>query len=144
MAQESDARTTACLPDYLSRWKASSADLTNCPIKSILDRIFGKWPILILLSLYDRPHRYGELSRVIPGISRRVLSQTLKGLEEDGLILRRELATNPIGTEYSLSALGTSLIPLLIPIFEWAGQREFEILKDVKDARNPPFLYQAN
>jgi DNA-binding HxlR family transcriptional regulator len=122
----------ARIPDYWSRWKAGGLSTEHCPIRQILDRLFGKWPVLVLILLNGRPHRFGELARTLPGISRRVLSQTLRLLEEDRLIERRTLDTRPAGVEYSLSDLGRSFVPTLVPIFEWATALESEYLDRMK------------
>ena len=82
----------------------------NCPIRNVLDRIGDRWSLLILLNLdQSETMRFSAIKRAVPDISQRMLSQTLRRLEQDGLILREVHATNPPTVSYSLSRLGKSL-----------------------------------
>lgn len=92
----------------------------TCPIEYTLNVIGGKWKLLILFHLMtDRIKRYGELKKVITGITHKMLSQQLKELENDGLIVRREYHQVPPKVEYSLSERGVTLLPVLEVLYNW-------------------------
>ena len=93
-----------------------------CPTRQALDRIADKWTVLIVGSLAERPHRFGELRRAIDGISQKMLTQTLRSLELDGLVTRRVKPTVPVTVEYSLTATGRTLTQPLEAIRCWAEQ----------------------
>ena len=96
-------------------------DIAHCPIRNVLSHISGKWPILILciLSENDRT-RFSAISKAIPDISSKVLSDTLKSLETDGLVVRHQYAEIPPRVEYALTELGKSLMPILGELIGWA------------------------
>jgi DNA-binding HxlR family transcriptional regulator len=94
----------------------------NCPTRLVLDHIADKWASLILWRISDGPVRFNELRRKIEGISTKVLSQALKQLERDGLILRRAFATVPVTVEYSITPLGNTLAEKLATVTQWAEQ----------------------
>ena len=91
-----------------------------CPTRQLLDRISNKWVVLVLGLLADGPKRFNALRRSIDGISQKMLTQTLRGLEGDGLVTRRVFATVPVTVEYELTALGRSLNEAVTPLTEWA------------------------
>jgi DNA-binding HxlR family transcriptional regulator len=105
----------------------------DCPTRQALDRIADKWTTLIVGLLETRPYRFGELRRAIGGISQKVLSQTLQGLERDGLVVRTALPTAPPGVEYSLTPLGRTLTAPLASLRGWA-ERYIEQLHEARDA----------
>lgn len=92
----------------------------NCPIRDVLDRIGDKWSTLLITTLRERPHRFGELRRAVPDISQRMLTQTLRDLQRDGLISRHVLPTRPPSVEYKLTSLGQSLLAPLTNLVHWA------------------------
>lgn len=94
--------------------------IASCPIRNVVARFGDKWSLLVLLVI-DRAGivRFNELGRMIPDISTRVLSGTLKTLEADGLICRKIYAQVPPKVEYSLTDTGKSLIPLIMQLTEW-------------------------
>ncbi len=98
-----------------------------CPIRDVLDRIGDKWSTLLIFTLAERSHRFGELRRAIPDISQRMLTQTLRELQEDGLISRTVHPTTPPSTEYALTGLGRSLIEPLAGLARWAESHHAEI-----------------
>ena len=100
----------------------------NCPTRLVLDHIADKWASLILWRLSDGPVRFNELRRKIEGISTKVLSQALKELERDGLILRRAFATVPVTVEYSVTPLGQTLAEKLATVTQWAEQNIEQVL----------------
>jgi DNA-binding HxlR family transcriptional regulator len=84
--------------------------------------IGGKWKPIILIRLIKGPVRFGKLTIQIPDISRKILTQQLRELEEDGLILRHEYQEKPPRVEYELSERGKTLIPVLKAMFDWGVQ----------------------
>ncbi len=92
----------------------------TCPSREILYRIGGKWTALIICSLSRGPLRFGELRRKIGGISQKMLTQTLRGLERDGLLRRHVRAERPIRVEYELTELGHGLYGVIEPLIDWA------------------------
>lgn len=94
----------------------------NCPSRMILDRISNKWSMLILDRLRDETVRFNQLRRDIDGISQKVLSQTLKYLERDGLIYREAFPTVPVTVEYSITELGRTLTDTVHLLTHWAEE----------------------
>lgn len=92
----------------------------RCPTRLVLDRIADKWAVLILDRLRGGPVRFNQLRRTIKGISQKVLSQTLKKLERDGLISRAVFATVPVTVEYALTPLGRTLTDTIAALAHWA------------------------
>jgi DNA-binding HxlR family transcriptional regulator len=105
----------------------------KCATRQALDRIADKWTALIVGLLGQRTHRFGELRRGIEGISHKVLSQNLQSLERDGLVLRKPIPTVPRTVEYSLTALGETLVEPLGAIRDWA-ERHIEQVEASRDA----------
>jgi DNA-binding HxlR family transcriptional regulator len=93
-----------------------------CPTRQALDRIADKWTVLIVGLLEQRPHRFGELLKGVDGISQKMLTQTLRSLELDGLVHRRAKATVPVTVEYSLTSTGRTLAEPLEAIRRWAEE----------------------
>ena len=92
-----------------------------CPVRNVVARFGNKWALLVILVLSENePIRYNELGRKIPDISSRVLSNTLRILEADGLVDRRMYQEVPPRVEYSLTDTGRSLVPIIIKLTEWA------------------------
>jgi DNA-binding HxlR family transcriptional regulator len=92
----------------------------GCPTRTVLDLIGDKWTALIIGLLEDEPKRFSELHRMIAGISHKMLTQTLRSLERDGLISRTVYAEVPPRVEYSLTPLGKTLCAPLAAIRQWA------------------------
>lgn len=99
-------------------------DLTPCPVESTVALIGGRWKPIILFHLVGRTLRYSELQRLVPGASDRMLSRALKELARDGLVHREAYAEVPVRVEYSLTASGQTLYPLLDAMSEW-GERHW-------------------
>ncbi|NKN13050.1 winged helix-turn-helix transcriptional regulator [Rhizobium laguerreae] len=95
-------------------------DFGNCPVRDMMQQIGGKWSTLLLDVLADRPYRFGELRRMIPDISQRMLTQTLRDLQRDGYIHREVFPTKPPSVEYSMTELGHSLYQTLAQLLNWA------------------------
>jgi DNA-binding HxlR family transcriptional regulator len=97
-------------------------DLANCPIRDVLAHIGDKWSTLMILILGESPHRFGQLRRAIPDISQRMLTQTLRDLQRDGLISRHVFPTQPPTVEYRLTPLGQSFLDPLAGLIRWADR----------------------
>lgn len=107
--------------------------IDSCPVRNVLSRFTGKWPLLILCALSEcGKMRFSELSKTIPDISSKVLSDTLKHLEADKLINRRLYAEIPPRVEYSLTPLAESLMPILSSLIGWALDNFNQFPKNVK------------
>ena len=98
----------------------SGWDAGNCPVRDVIDRIAGKWSTLLLEALSRRPYRFGELRRLVPDISQRMLTQTLRDLQREGYIHRQVFPTKPPSVEYSITPLGASLYAPLKVVIQWA------------------------
>jgi len=90
----------------------------GCPSRPVLQNITGRWGVLILAALVDDAHRFAELHRRVDGVSERMLSQTLRTLERDGLVHRAVLGTVPPHVEYSLTDLGRRITAPLLGLIE--------------------------
>lgn len=93
---------------------------SQCPTRQVLDRIADKWTVLVIRRLADGTLRFAQLRRSVDGISQKVLTNTLRGLERDGIVTRRLFASVPPRVEYSLTDLGRSLRDLVEGICRWA------------------------
>jgi DNA-binding HxlR family transcriptional regulator len=91
----------------------------NCPVTRTVDYIGGKWKPIILELLMDGTIRFGKLALFLPSISRKILTQQLRELEEDGLISRHSYPEKPPRVEYKLSEKGQTLVPVLQAMHEW-------------------------
>jgi DNA-binding HxlR family transcriptional regulator len=101
---------------------ASSLDDTEgCKtVSEILGRIGDKWSVLVVMTLKDGSLRFSEIRRAIPGVSQRMLTLTLRGLERDGLVTRKVTPTIPPRVDYKLTALGRSLQSPVVELGQWA------------------------
>src|ERR1700753_3956140 len=91
----------------------------DCPTRVLLDHITSRWGVLILVALSGGTMRWGELRRWARGISEKMLAQTLRTLEADGLVLREQRPVIPPHVDYSLTARGRELSARLLPLMEW-------------------------
>lgn len=91
-----------------------------CPSRGVLEMIASKWTLLIIPLLAERPVRNNEFLRLIDGISQKMLTQTLRELERNGLVKRIDHHTVPPHVEYRLTPLGQSLNEILLPVDDWA------------------------
>lgn len=108
------------------KWNPYAA---KCPTRQLLDRITDKWVVLVLSLLEDGPKRFSVLRREIDGISQKMLTQTLRALEQDGFLIRRVFPTVPVTVEYELTTLGQSLNLALAPMIDWAIANMTRVLK---------------
>jgi DNA-binding HxlR family transcriptional regulator len=101
-------------------------------ISSILARVGDKWTVLIVVLLGDGPKRFNEIRRMVGGISQRMLTFTLRGLERDGLVTRTVFPTTPQRVDYELTKLGSTLWGAVEPLGSWARAHASEILRSRK------------
>ena len=94
--------------------------VANCPSRQLLDRLSDKWVTLALLALEDGPRRYSELSRTMAGVSQKMLTQTLRTLERDGLVTRTVTPSVPVTVTYEMTDLGRSLHDVVGLLKDWA------------------------
>lgn len=101
----------------------------NCPSNSVLEMVAGKWQVLILYALRGGKRRYSELQHTVEGISQKMLTQTLRELERNGLVKRTSYPVVPPHTEYELTELGTSLEDIIHRLGGWAQQNIRAVLE---------------
>lgn len=115
------------LAEHFRRWQGLGFDPTRCPVRDVLDQLGDKWTTLILVSLAAGPSRFNEIHRAVPDISKRMLTQSLRSLERNGMILRRVFPTTPPSVEYRLTPLGISMMDALVALIEWAERSHPDI-----------------
>lgn len=135
MAQEG----TSTSPGYLERTTAEPAECRedrdpfqwdvreDCQVRQILDRIADKWSLLVIALLEEKTFRFGELTREIDGISKRMLTVTLRNLERDGLVRRTVYPEVPPRVEYELTALGRTLLATTQALVSWTEEHQDQI-----------------
>jgi DNA-binding HxlR family transcriptional regulator len=107
-------------------------ELPACPVAITVGLIGNKWKLLILRNLLAGPNRFGELRKTIPGISQKVLTDNLRAMEEDGIILRTVFAEVPPRVEYKLSALGDTMRPIISAMEIWGlGYQQVRKSRDI-------------
>lgn len=99
----------------------TKAELPECPVATTVTLIGSKWKLLIIRNLLARPWRFNALKKDLDGISQKILTDNLRSMEEDGLILRTVYPEVPPRVEYSLSSLGESLKPILDSMADWGN-----------------------
>lgn len=107
----------------------------ECPIRNILSRIGEKWTLLVLLNLAQHEPdglRFNELGKLIPDVSQRMLTATLRSLEADGLVHREQFSEIPPRVEYTLTPRAKTLMPLINPLVEWSISNYKGIVEDRK------------
>ena len=119
------------LAGLFAEWQDAGFDAQACPVRNVLDRIGDKWTVLTLMALAGAPRRFGALHRLMPDISKRMLTQTLRGLERDGLATRHVFPTKPPSVEYRLAPLGRSVLEPLAHLVAWADAN----YPDIRQAR---------
>lgn len=100
----------------------------GCPSRILLDHITSKWGVLILIALSEGEQRWSDLRRRAEGISEKMLAQTLKTLERDGLVSRNAQRVIPPRVDYSLTERGYELSGLLVPLVAWAFENAEDII----------------
>jgi DNA-binding HxlR family transcriptional regulator len=113
------------------------AFLAGCPSRLLLDRLSDKWVTLVMVALEGGPRRYSELSRTVAGVSQKMLTQTLRSLERDGLVTRTVTASVPVTVTYQLTPLGHSLQGVIVRLKDWAESHMDQVLaaRDSYDAQ---------
>lgn len=112
-------------------WKGQEVDPAACPVRDVLDRVGEKWTTLLLILLAEGPKRFSELQRGVPDISKRMLTQSLRNLERDGLVTRTVFPTKPPSVEYALTEMGQSVMTPLAHLLNWAETHH----QGIRDAR---------
>jgi DNA-binding HxlR family transcriptional regulator len=102
---------------------------SDCPTRLVLDRIADKWTVLLLILLERRSWRFNELRREVGGLTQKMASQTLKGLERDGLVNRKVTPTVPVTVEYSITPLGRTLFATVDGLRRWAETHMPDVTK---------------
>lgn len=110
-----------CNRMYNSSIMIHKNELPECPAATAIQLIGSKWKLLIIRSLLQRPHRFNELKRSLEGISHKVLTESLRSMELDGIITRKVYDSKPPVVEYSLSEMGMTLKPLLHEMENWGN-----------------------
>lgn len=126
----------------LREWGGADAYLRTCPSRTVLDVLANKWTCLVIGAVSGAPQRFGQLRRRLDGVTPKMLTQTLRTLERDGLVSRSVYPTMPPRVEYTLTPLGLSVDGLLHAIMSWAEDHYREILVaresyDERAAREP-------
>jgi len=109
----------------IPRWNVYDA---NCPTRLVLNRIADKWTVLVVSSLEHGTKRFSTLQREIGGVSQKMLTQTLRGLERDGLVIRTIYPTVPPKVEYTLTPLGHTLVGLVDAVRVWSEQHIEDVI----------------
>jgi DNA-binding HxlR family transcriptional regulator len=124
------------LQERLTQSMPSMAELCTSTdpalFRSLLSRIGDKWTLLVIGVLGDERRRFSELADIIPGISRRMLTVTLRALERDGLITRTIYAEVPPRVEYELTTLGLSLQHVALAVGDWVSENQYTIARNRK------------
>ena len=125
---------------YVERWNAAvtQGPAEPCPVRHVLDKIGDKWSMLLVMTLAGGPRRFNELHREVPDISQKMLTQTLRDLQRDGLVGRQVFDTKPPSVEYRLTPLGHSLIVPFGQLIEWANSsfNAIDAAREAFDARD--------
>ena len=104
----------------ICRATSENGSIADCPVRNVMANISGKWSALLMAALAEQPYRFGELRRLVPDISQRMLTQTLRDLQRDGYVHREVHPTTPPSVEYSLTDLGRSMFGPLGEMMLWA------------------------
>ncbi|WP_353646027.1 helix-turn-helix domain-containing protein [Mesorhizobium sp. WSM2239] len=116
-----------------------SGGIANCPIRDVMQNVSGKWSGLLLMALAEQPYRFGELRRLVRGISQRMLTLTLRELQRDGYVHRDVFPTTPPSVEYSLTASGRSLHAAMEHLFQWAEDNHASVVEARRSFDNGKF-----
>ena len=114
----------------INQWIAASADKpfdTGCPVRGVLDTISDKWSMLLIMTLAGGPKRFNQLRRDVPDISQKMLTQTLRELQRDGMVSRQVFDTKPPSVEYRLTPMGQSIIVPFGHLIHWANANHPDI-----------------
>lgn len=115
--------------EHRARRLPPASSLPECPVETCSLVVASKWRPLILRDLIEGPKRFGELQRSVSGISQKMLTSNLRGLEEQGIVVRRVYPEMPPHVEYVLSDLGMSLVPVIEAMRTW-GERYQQLARE--------------
>lgn len=124
MSQGMDATT------IVEQWTEAAADGPfdqGCPVRGVLDKISDKWSMLLVMTLASGPKRFNQLRHEVPDISQKMLTQTLRDLQRDGMVSRQVFDTKPPSVEYRLTAMGQSIIVPFGYLIRWANANHPDI-----------------
>jgi DNA-binding HxlR family transcriptional regulator len=123
---------------HFDAWQVEGVDASNCPVRDVLDRIGDKWSVLILMLLAREPKRFSALNKAVGDISKRMLTQTLRALQRDGLVERTVYPTTPPMVDYRLTDLGRSALEPLAGLIVWADtcHEDIRMARDAFDQEN--------
>lgn len=121
----------------LSLHKSAAEFAPQCPIRDVLDRLGDRWTLLVLMKLQSGTKRFSVLKKQISDISPRMLAQTLRQLEYDGLVVRTAYPTIPPKVEYALTPLGRSMLKPVGALIDWAGENH-DAVRAARAAFVPP------
>lgn len=125
-----DARTASTRQKIeIYRADVMSGGIANCPIRDVVQNVSGKWSGLLLMALAEQAYRFGELRRLLPDISQRMLTQTLRDLQRDGYVHRDVFPTMPPSVEYSLTDSGRSIHAAMEHLFQWAEDNHANVVE---------------
>lgn len=113
--------------ELLKEFRGMSAE--NCPTREVIDRIGDRWTVLIVAALGDGSLRFNQLERAVPGISQKMLAQTLRGLERDGIVTRTLFPEVPPRVDYELTEAGKTLMAPLAALQQWSTKHIAEVLE---------------
>ncbi len=108
-------------------WTRGDVFAAGCPTRRLLDRIADKWSALVLIVLGEGPIRFNALKQRVDGVSQKMLSQTLKSLERDGLVSRSVQGAAPVSVTYAVTPLGMTLMAAMQSMIDWAETRMPEV-----------------
>ena len=111
---------TVEMPDF----DLSCFNIYQCPVTSAMDVIGGKWKPMLIFLIFKGVNRFGRLSKLLEGVSKRTLTKQLRDLENDGVLAREVYAEVPPRVEYSLTEKGRSLLPVIKSLYEWGEARQ--------------------
>lgn len=103
------------------------SELPECPVATTVSLIGSKWKLLIMRNLLKRPWRFNELQKSLDGISQKVLTESLRSMEKDGIIVRKVYDEVPPHVEYALSELGASMRPIIFSMEQWGTSYKQQI-----------------
>lgn len=108
---------------FIAKWNEQDGTaLADCPVRGVLDKISDKWSMLLVMTLASGPKRFNQIRREVPDISQKMLTQTLRELQRDGMVARRVFDTKPPSVEYRLTPMGESIIVPFGYLIRWASE----------------------
>lgn len=118
--------------------KQAPEDVAGCPVRDVINRFGNRWSLLVVICLKDGTKRFTAIKREIEDISQRMLAQTLRQLEQDGLVSRTVVPSTPPRVDYALTGLGRSLMTPLDALVGWARENHDAILEARASWQAPP------